>query len=307
MVMVNTGGLVLERPEIKPSRSKTHPLRDPKAGKRRTKNGEPFDPSELSRRLEAHLKEQKRLRSERRASKAAAAPTSQNQEPYHHVPKVAASSFARTTTQDKSRKIHRLSQIALQEQLKTFSLDDPHTGQPLVGLQRSIAQDQVVIKQESLRSRNQFQWTQYMEKAVEVDADRDVYRAPQRTFETGILATQNGRIHSRVPRPLSTGDVQSEDDDTPLIGNKQKLKPFHQNDWLQKDDNDDDSETRRKTKERGGPFSRKRDSVWIMKGRREKPIADEGNPTPNACQNASTLDSKASRGKFLSRFKWHPS
>lgn len=292
--------------QIIPTRSMTHPLRDPRAAKRRPKHGEPFDPSELSRRLEAHITEQKRQQSERRAARAAALPTCQKPEIYHHVPKVAAAAFARTTTQEGPRKIHRLSQIALQEQLKTFSLDNPHTGQPLAGLQRSLAQDQVIMKQESLRSRNQFQWTRHMEEAVEIDADRDVYRAPQRTFEIGARTAQDERTGRRAPRPLSTGDLLSEEDDTPMVSSKKKVKPFHQNDWLQKEENEDDPESIRKTKERLSPFMRKRDSVWIMKGRREKSRVDESDSTLNTCQNASSPDNKASRGKFLSRFKRHP-
>ncbi|KAL3417777.1 hypothetical protein PVAG01_10788 [Phlyctema vagabunda] len=287
----------------------THPLRDAANGKRRVKSGEPFDPAELTRRLEAYQEQQRKSRAGRRTSKmeAAATVTAQKQEAYHHVPQVAAASFERTTTQDGLRRIHKLAELARRHHHAEPAEETPSV--PVTALQKSQALDQALLKQEALRSRNQFQWTRDMEEAAEVDVERDVYRAPQRTFEP----EQKLVLPRKSIRPLSTGDILSEEEGespplttTATRTTKKKMQPFHQNDWAQRDEFKG-VDRRRTVRERVNPFLRKKESGWILGGKKEKDkiqkvvSADAGQP------DSPVEFEKAGRGRFLARFKRHPS
>jgi len=289
------------RSGTRPTRSMTHPLRDPKSnGTKRVKNGEPFDPEELSRRLTVYLSEQKLKMERRRAAKEAAA-----NNVYHHVPKVAAAAFERTTTPDVLRQVHKLSQPALKQHLEVLSLDDPSL--QTTSLQRTQALDQAVIERDMLRNRNQFQWNHDMEEAAEIDIERDVYKSPQRTFNSEFAISKSR--HEKGQRPLSTGDVFWEEDDPPVTGiAKPKPKPAFngRNDWAQRDDRENDEKV---GKERSSLFLRKKDSIWVLKSRREKngkqdkdeavaEIGDFGSPPDG---------SKSRKSSFLARFKRHPS
>lgn len=285
----------------------THPLRAPQStgGKRRVKNGEPFDPEELSRRLSAHLAEQK-LKAERRRAARVAKETTNQQEVYHHVPMMAAAAFERTTTPDVMRHVHKLSQPALKQHLEHLSLDDASL--QLTGLQRTQALDKAVIESGLLRNRNQFQWNHDMEEAAEVDVERNVYKSPQRTFTSEFAYLRSW--HEKVAeRPLSTGDVFPEEDESPITSKatcKSKLVFDGRNDWEQRDERVDLGKT---TKEKYNPFLRKKDSIWILKSRKAKHgkenkdegvagIGDSG-PPPDC--------SKSGKSSFLGRFKRHPS
>jgi hypothetical protein len=282
-----------------------HRLRDPKCNgtKRQVKNGEPFDPEELSRRLIAHLAEQKLKADRRRDARAIAA-----QQNYHHVPKSAASAFERTATPDVLRKVHKLSQPAVNQHLEVLSLDDPNA--QITSLQRTRALDRAVIERDMLRNRNQFQWDHDMEEAAEVDVDRDVYKPPQRTFNSEF-ADSRSRYDKNAQRPLSTGNIFWEEDEPP-INTKAKPKPkpaFEgRNDWAQREEGADDG--RRVIKEISSPFLRKKDSIWILKGRKQRNGGKDENKALAAVVGdfGSPPDgSKRGRSSFLARFKRHPS
>src|SRR6266536_5759072 len=184
----------------------TYPLRDRKGNgqKRKVKNGEPFDPEELTRRLTAHLIEQKtkqERRREARAAKAAAA-AAQQDSVYHHVPKVAAAAFERTTTPDAMRQVHKLAQPAIKAHLEQLTIDDPLPGVPVTSLKKTQAMDQAMIERDLLRNRNQFQWDQAMEEAAEADVYRDVNKPPQRTFIDEFAHLRGGHVQKNT-RPLS--------------------------------------------------------------------------------------------------------
>lgn len=288
-------------------RSMTHPLCDPRSngGKRRVKKGEPFDPEELSKRLSAHLAEQKLKSEKRRAARLAKAIGDEQYGVF--VPKVAAAAFHRTTTPDVMRHIHRLSQPALKQQLERLSVDDP-TPQ-ITSLQRTQAFDRAVIERDILRNRNQFQWNHDMEEAAEVDIERDVNRAPQRTFKSEF-AYLRSRHEKGTERPLSTGDIFSEEDEPPTT-TKTKLRSkaaFNgRNDWAQREDGVDSGG--KSVKDKSNSFLRKKDSIWMLKSRKEKRGKQEDNDTVEVFGDSRSPSdgSKSARSSFLGRFKRHPS
>ena len=283
----------------------THPLRNPRGngnyGRRRIKEGEPFDPEELSLRLSAHIAEQKlktQLRREARATKAA---TAQKTSVYHHVPKVAAADFERTTTPDGMRHIHKLSQPAAKAHLEHLKLDDGVHGSVVTNLQRTQALDQAVLEKEMLRNRNQFQWDRVMEQAAEADMDRDLFKPTQRTFNE--FAHLKGTHEKHGPRPLSTGDMFTEQEEV-----QTRTKPKvahdandHRNDWAQRDD---DMESRKKDKS-SQPL-KKKESSWILLGRKEKSPKDKDEAVAGIGGLGSPPDG-GRKANFLARFKRHPS
>jgi len=293
-----------EKPVLKPARSMTHPLRDPKGNtaRRRVKQGEPFDPEELSRRLTAHLAEQKIKAERRREARAARAAAAQQNGVYHHVPKVAALAFERTATPvDTTRQMHKLSQPVLKAQLELLH-EDHVTGHPTTKLQETQAKDQAMIERELLRNRNQFQWTRDLEDAVEVDFGRDLYKPPQRTFNIPEFAHLRGTKASNAPRPLSTGDVFSDEEVqiTPRAKQKPAFDAIDRTDWAQRDD---EGEIGRQKKDWVSPFLRKKDSIWIL-GRKEKSTRQDKEAVAGIGDFGSPPDKK---GRFLARFKRHPS
>jgi hypothetical protein len=285
----------------------THPLRDPKKDERRkrVKQGEPFDPEELSRRLTAHLAEQKLKAERRREARAAKAALAQTNGVYHHVPKVAAAAFERTTTPDVRRQSHKLASPAINAHLEKLSLEDPHPGQPPT-LQQTQAIDQAILERQILLNRNQFQWTHELEEAAEADMERELYKPPQRTFHSEFAHLTSGHKRSSS-RPLSTGDLFWEEEETqppPLSKPKPKPGPVAKDrlDWAQRDE----AEVTKK-KERTSPFLRKMESAWIL-SKKEKVKQDRDEAVAGIGDHGSPPDgSKGIRGSFLARFKRHPS
>jgi hypothetical protein len=287
-----------------------HSFHDAKGNgkKQQHKKGEPFDPEELTRRLTAHLAEQKlkaKLRQDARAAKAAA----QQSLVYHHVPKVAALAFARTTTPDTTRQIHKLSQPVLKQHLEHLSLDDYGVHQTC--LQRTQALDYATVERDMLRNRNQFQWNHDMKEAAEVDLDRGVYKLPQRSFDSEYAHLKKGHEEG-AQRTLSTEDTFWEEDQSsapvPLV-TKTSSKPIFdgRNDWAQQEEID--GNIGRMGKEKASPFLRKRDSIWILKGRKDKSgKLEKDDPVSVVGNSQSPPDiSKTGRGSFLARFKRRPS
>jgi len=238
----------VDRPFMKPPR-KTHPLQDPK---RKMKKGEPFDPEDLSRRLKAHLSEQKIEADRRRLARAAAA---QQKALYHHVPSGAATAFEKTTTPEGLRQVHRLSQPVL-KQLEGLCLDDSVPGRPLkTSLQRTQALDQTAAERDTLRNRNQFQWTHGMEEAAEVDDERAVYKLPTRNFDAAISNVR------RIPAGLM-------EEEHGHAKTKAGIDVNSRHDWAQRDE--EELEIRRTVKELVNPFSMKRHSIWTLRSKKEQ-------------------------------------
>ncbi|RFU34155.1 hypothetical protein B7463_g2141, partial [Scytalidium lignicola] len=303
----------VEGPVLKLSRAMTHPVQNPKANdkKRRVKKGEPFDPEELSRRLEAYLAEQKKQAERRRRAREAAAVTTAQQNHSNYVPKVAAAAFARTTTPDVMRQIHKLSKPALKQHTEALNNDDMASTHPVTNLQKHQALDQAAVEQTILSNRNQFQWNHDMEEAAEVDADRDVYKPPQRTFESDFSYLKSFQRNHAAPRPLSTGNVIWEEDDYSDSNIKSRHKHLDmkdmkgRNDWAQEEEPEADS--RRIVRALVSPLLRKRDSIWILKSRKEKPLRTEKEDGSKQTDgHGSPPDgTKLGKGSFFTRFKRH--
>lgn len=309
----------------------THPIQKPlpnAAKKQLPKQGEPFDPEELSRRLQTHLVNQK-LRAEQRRkardAKAAAdlaaeqrvvpvAPkyASPGQENvYHHIPKVAASAFARTATPDPMRQFHKLSQ-PVRAQMDQLTLEESN-GQAQT-LKKTQAMDQAVAERENLRNRNQFQRDQAMEVAAEMDVYRDVYKPPQRTFMSDFSHLIPGQ-DKKTQRPMSTGDMLDHDDPfTTTTKTKRKSKPngfdmTERNNWAQQDE--PESKSSKKEKDKETTSVRRKPSSWILLGRRSPKLEKEKEKDEAVAgigETGSPPDgSKSTKSSFLARFRRHPS
>jgi len=303
---------VREKAGNKPSRSLTHPVHDPKGNKeskrRGKKQAEPLDPEELSRRLQAHIIQQKMRAEKRRASKAAAA-AAEPKEVYHHVPQVAAAAFERTTTPEVMRQAHRLSQPAIKTHLEPVNVDDLSPSQPQTALQKQQALDQERIQRDILRARNQFQWNTEMEDAYHADVDRDLYKLPQRTF-VDEFAYLRARKSELAMRRVSTGDVlwESGGESSPRPKPRAKSKPIlwepnDRNDWAQRDQ----AERRPSVKEMVGPLLKKRDSVWMLKSKKEKRGSVEKDIEAHAVLVTGGSPPETRRGSLFARFKRQPS
>lgn len=294
----------LTPPKAKPARSMIHPVREAKGNtaRRKNKQGEQFDPEELSRRLTAHLAEQKMKAEQRREARAAKAASTEQNVAYHHVPTVAAAAFERTTTPSgmKNRPVHKASQSVLKAHLGLVQ-EDVLPGNPLTVLQETQAKDQAMIERELVRNRNQFQWTRDMEEAVEIDEERDLYKAPQRTFPEFAHLRSSNSVR-KTHRTASTGDVFS--DDIPALPKARQKPKFDttkdRNDWVQRDKENDG----RRSKEEGvTPYLRKKKSIWVL-GRKEKSSRqDKDEEAAGIGIFGSPPDKKLS---FLARFKRHP-
>lgn len=292
----------------------THPAREHKEieKKRRLKKGEPFDPDELSRRLDAYLSEQKKQAERRRKAKEAAAAaarqTNTTTTTTTYVPQVAAAAFARTATPDAMRQVHKLSKPAVKQYMEAPGLEETRPTHGTMNLQKTQALDQLAVEKMTLSNRNQFQWTHEMEEAAEVDAERDVYKPPQRTFESEFSYLKSARRPAGRPRPLSTGNVVWEEDDSDE-NSKSRHKHLDakamkgRNDWAQVDEPVTDS--KRTVKALVSPLLRKRDSIWILKSKKEKPSKTEKDDASKQSEaHTSPPDGgKSGKGSFFTRFK----
>jgi hypothetical protein len=279
----------------------TQPIRDPKAGKRRAKQGEPFDPEDLSRRLTAHLSEQKVKAEVRRAARDAKVKAAADAHLYHHVPTVAAADFERTMTPNVLRSVPKLARPVSRAHMEVRKVEGAGAAQP-TSLKKPQAKDQGILERQPLSNRNQIPRTHGSEEVGEVDKERNVHKLPQRTFpEFNQLEPMSCRSG---PRPMSTGDVLWREE---LLAASRKPKPksrlIHErsgrHDWTQRDD-----EVDRKNEQKLSSQSRKKDSSWIMLGMKS---AKHESGIDNADISTSDTSSSKSRGGFLARFKRHPS
>lgn len=150
------------------------------------KQGEPFDPEELYRRLERYSESEKRAR-ERRRARAAEKATGV----YHHVPKFAASDFVKTATPElhDPHSVHPLSRPMVKglkhgETHRKISSSPPKEAQ----FRQIIEErDLALQKMMAVADRNQFQQTKAMKEAAQIDKERSS-KLIQRDFETSFLS-----------------------------------------------------------------------------------------------------------------------
>ncbi|KAF5875273.1 uncharacterized protein Bfra_003726 [Botrytis fragariae] len=273
-----------------PPRTQSHhcPLPAPRT---RSKKGAPLDPDDLSRRLRAHLAQQKALADHRRSARSS---TSTSTDSYHHTPQVAVLSFEHTVTAEKLRNVHKLSQPALKS-LGYMTIDEGGDGlggcgsgyvyqKPGTLLQKTQIYDHAMVDKTKLRNRNQYQWTAALERAAELDAERDVYRCPRRTFNSDVPVVHKSRA---VMRPMSMGDYLSWEEKEEKEVKEVKREKNDRHDWTQRDESE---ETRRSMKEMVGPLL----SLKLRKGKGLE--SGEGLKTKSLARSPS-------RVSFFGRFK----
>ncbi|KAB8290287.1 hypothetical protein EYC80_011152 [Monilinia laxa] len=216
----------------------------------RSKKGAPLDPDDLSRRLRAYIAEEKALAEHRQTTRVSMATGV-----YHHVPQVAALSFDNTATQEKLRQVHRLSEPALKnygyltgdEGIEGAGIASKYAYQksPTI-LQKAQGLDHASAEKTRIRNRNQYQWTAALERAAELDAERDVYRCARRTFISDAPEVHKSRA---VQRPMSMGDLLGwEEKEAPK---EMKRNKNDRHDWTQRDESE---EARRSMRKRVGPL-----------------------------------------------------
>ena len=164
------------------------------------KQGEPFDPEELYRRLERYSGSEKRARERRRARAAEKAAGV-----YHHVPRFAASDFVKTATPElhDAHSIHPLSRPMMK------GLKHGETHQKISSSPPREAQFRQIVKERDLAlqkmmaaaDRNQFQQTKAMKEAAQIDKERSSGLI-QRDFETSFLTKK----HSHKSEPDGTAE-----------------------------------------------------------------------------------------------------
>ncbi|KAI9644300.1 hypothetical protein NHQ30_007656 [Ciborinia camelliae] len=237
--LCTTSNPTLHNPNINPQKSKAYrtmsypPCIQPQHVKiqgphSRPKKGAPLDPDDLTRRLKAHIAQQKALADHRRAARVSMATGV-----YHHVPQVAALSFANTATQDRLHQVHKLAEPALKS-LGYLTMDEGAGCQkPTTILQKAQVIDHATAERTRTRNRNQYQWTTAIERAAELDAERDVYRCPRRTFNSDVAIVHK----SRVVRPMSMGDfLPWQEKEEPKEAKREKND---RHDWTQRDESGD--------------------------------------------------------------------
>lgn len=236
-------------------------------------------------------------------SRAKAIAKKEKESAYHHVPKVAAAAFERTTTPvvvaekvGKKKSVHKLGQVALKHYVEENALPMPSS----FNLQKTLAMDQARKQRDLVGDRNQFQWTRHLEDAAKLDRERNLSKVPRRTFGADNLDVPQAAPCSR---PLSTGDLNWEDLDAsdPFFHNKPKTNapiPIanERQDWEQCDQVP--VEVHRSVKERMNPFLRKTESMWTLKSRKKpKPYV-----LSKMSRSAPTSDIKQKR-TFFGLFK----
>ncbi|KAI9820625.1 MAG: hypothetical protein M1827_004994 [Pycnora praestabilis] len=294
-----TGPVDTTAANLLPIRSRTYPLQESKTDGR-VKQGEPFDPEDLCRRLERHRlkkheEQEERRRRRERAERFAV------KGPYHHTPQYAAVDFTRTTTQIPVAKkdVHKLSQTAV-----AHYLDNPEgkgPGGAVTVAQWVDAQESARRSLEDMAERNQFQRTKAMEGAASLDKERDINKTQKRKFDLHAdLSKPLGRT-SR-DRPLSTGDIdgaQIEDPHAHVAPCEPRVRPnFHPNDrhdWAQRDESSDKRHTLR---EHVLPLLKKTESVWQIKGKKERQCRQSDVPPGEA---SAAEEKSRRRSSFLAR------
>lgn len=198
-----------------------------------SKHGEPFDPFELYRRLEKISNEQARAH-ERLLAKAEKHKTPQE---YRHVPRYAAADFVNTASRNcyESQNMHPLARLIgrgskpAESQLPTDGLMSHYVEKQDWDLQRMKA----------TAERNQFQRTRILQTAAETDESREIYKPPQRDFES-LFSSKQARecIGDGIKSPLVADlDMVEEGTDVSTVPKKPVVyQPDDRHDWAQRDE-----------------------------------------------------------------------
>ncbi|MCJ1403394.1 hypothetical protein MMC11_006617 [Xylographa trunciseda] len=216
-----------------PTRSRTYPMWSAKKPRQTSKQGEPFDPFELYRRLEKISNDQARAH-DRRLAKAEKHKIPQE---YRHVPRYAAADFVNTASRNcyENPNVHPLARLVgraskpAQSQLPTDGLMSHYVDK----------QDRELQKMKAAADRNQFQRTQILQTAAETDESRDIYKPPQRDFQS-LFSSKQGRETpgDGIKSPFTADlDVVDEGIDVSVMPERPIVyQPDDRHDWAQRDE-----------------------------------------------------------------------
>lgn len=271
-----------------------NPQPPPRGG--HSKRGAHFDPDELCARLNAHLARQKQKSDARRAARARPGPqpllptihpsslpnpsafkTITSGLPY--TPRVAAAAFERTTTPSPPKPKQPLSRppsklnfdfdFDFERQLSPASFEKSMPRGIFTELQRRQAFDNAL----AARARDQYVWSERENERAH-RREVELCKPVQRTFvEFEHLAKRDLGVADKENLGLGFGGDEREGERpkreeygalAPVVNPRVPFGKRRENDWAQHEE-----------VQKAEPLVRKRQSLWVMKGRKEKAAREE--------------------------------
>ena len=269
----------------------------------KTKKDEGFDVEELCRRLRVQERRQTGQEQRRRRRATECETTAQQ---YHHIPRVAASDFARTATPDDfgKRDIHRLSHMALPKRKEGRSHSVPMPG-PLSASSLARALEVARAELENCTDRNQLQWDRALAKAAAQHKQQEVDRPVKRdSFMPHPVLYKEACDLGRA-RDYSASHVV-EDEVDGLLPAKPKAKyayrPDDHPDWAQTDENKSKRDRRRSFREVVSPLFKKSEYMWSLRNKERAIFDDE--TAPESLETAKNISTDTAVAKHSSAH-WH--
>ncbi|KND94481.1 hypothetical protein TOPH_00898 [Tolypocladium ophioglossoides CBS 100239] len=287
-------------------------------------------PTQQHKTDDKHKGEPQKVKLERTASKTSKGPGHNegedgNSSSYRHIPQVAASQFARTTTVESPTDrllVHKLSKKAMK-----FHMEGPNANPEIraVGPDASpFEQARALRRAQSMRERqyerNQCHHMPTLATTAEVD-EKQAARLPHRhTFETYLKVEGMDPEEKKDVRRRSTGSILGRTESPPvgafempagLIPAVQRCESdevivdpseHHRVDWTQSDE----ARVWPIPIATSPPPLRKPESRWTLRGRLgsfTKHGKDDKSPTPPDEKRASQESPKSPRAGFFARFK----
>ncbi|RYP09713.1 hypothetical protein DL764_001139 [Monosporascus ibericus] len=214
--------------------------------------------------------------------------------PYRHVPQVAASQFARTTTAEALNKkhIHRLSYPALHFHIDGKGRAEAESGNKRGGLLNPLRR--VRSQREKVYERNQFQHSVSMDGGPAAEGR---INTRQNRHTICVEPSSSNFSMRRTAQDYSTDEDSAHEVFIPDLTTANE----HRVDWTQ---SDEAHETRKPTR---GPLLHRVESAWALRGKIGNLIRHQKEERPAVIHeedksSSSTLP-KSNRRGFLGRFK----
>ncbi|PNY24079.1 Uncharacterized protein TCAP_05981 [Tolypocladium capitatum] len=235
---------------------------------------------------------------------------------YRHIPQVAASQFARTTTVESQTDrllVHKLSKKAMK-----FHMEGPNANPEIcvAGPDASpFEQAQALRRVQSMRERQYKRNQCHRMPTLATTAEVDEGQAPlphRHTFETYFKVKGMHPEGRKDVRRMSTGSILHSTESQPvgtfempvgLIPESDEVvvdpSEHHRVDWTQSDE----TSARPVPITTSPPPIRRSESRWTLKGRLGKHGKDDKPPTPSDEKRASRESPKSPKAAFFARFK----